>query len=771
MPKETIERNPGLDFTQLWLRHIVYWPFFLLLFLLAFGGAWLYLHIKNPVYVADAKILIKDEKKGSENTEAMNFLNLMGTKKLLENEKDVISSKTIILQTVKNLGLYASVFKKQGLRTIPAYVTSPITIELQKPDLLSEESDDIYFTYNPKDSTVIIDELAYPIKKWVTVNGQVIRFLPHKSDASDKNKNYFFILSNPSVVADDIRERLEVTPSSKLSSILDLQLKDEVPERAKDILNDLMVVYGQANMHDKNVLAQNTMAFVEERLTQVAKELDSVEARMQKYKSSKGAFNIDTQSDLFLKNVSENDQKLSEINMRLSVLNQVENYVLSKDRESGVVPSTLGVTDETLTRLLGLLYQAELEYTKLKTTEAENSPALISINNQIQKIRPNIIENIQSQRRSLEASKQNLLATNANYSSVLQSMPQKEKELLDISREHNIINATYSFLLQKREESALSYASTLPNSSIVDKADSNYYPVSPKRKMVYGLAIIVPLVIGIGLITVKETFNTKVLFRQEIENISSYPVIGEISADKSKNPLVIDRRNRTFIAEQFRQLRVALSLNNKGLGYKRVLITSTIAGEGKSFIALNLATSFALSGKKTVLLELDLSHPSISDKVNMIKSPGISEYLQGLYEPEEIIRRSDFNENLFIIPAGSAPDAHPSELLENGRITELLNYSNEIFDWVIIDTAPVNAITDAYLLANKCDVTLYVIRHGYTPKVFIQRLDQNNKNNRLNNIAIVFNGIRPRGFGKHHYGYGYGYGYVYNENNKIRMET
>jgi capsular exopolysaccharide synthesis family protein len=736
---------------------------------LVFAGAWLYLYVKNPVYVADAKILIKDEKKGSENTEAMNFLNLMGTKKLLENEKDVISSKTLILQTVKNLGLYASVFEKQGLRTIPAYVTSPITIEVQKPDLLLEESDDIYFSFNPKDSTVIIDELAYPLKKWVTVNGQVIRFLPQEPDA--ENKNYFFTLSNPSVVADDIRERLEVTPSSKLSSILDLQLKDEVPQRAIDILNDLMVVYGQANMHDKNVLAKNTMAFVEERLGQVAKELDSVEARMQKYKSSKGAFNIDTQSDLFLKNVSENDQKLSDINMRLSVLNQVENYVLSKDRESGVVPSTLGVTDETLTRLLGLLYQAELEYTKLKSTEAENSPALISINNQIQKIRPNILENIQSQKRSLEASKQNLLSTNANYSSVLQSMPQKEKELLDISREHNIINATYSFLLQKREESALSYASTLPNSSIVDKADSNYYPVSPKRKMVYGLAIIVPLIIGIGLITVKETFNTKVLFRQEIESISSYPVIGEISSDKSKNPVVIDRKNRTFIAEQFRQLRVALSLNNKVMGYKRVLITSTIAGEGKSFIALNLATSFALSGKKTVLLELDLSHPSISDKINVVKSPGIAEYLQGLCEPEEIIRRSDFNENLFIIPAGSATDLHPSELLENGRITDLLNYSNEIFDWIIIDTAPVNAITDAYLLSNKCDVTLYVIRHGYTPKVFIQRLDQNNKNNRLNNIAIVFNGIRPRGFGKHHYGYGYGYGYVYNEKNKVRMET
>ncbi len=764
-PKQIEEKNSGFEFKQLWLRHIVYWPYFLLLFLLAFGGAWFYLYIKNPVYVSFAKILIKDEKKGSENTEAVNFLNLMGTKKLLENEKDVITSKTLLTQTVKNLGLYAAVYETDKLRDIPAYVTSPVTIEAKNPDIVRPTAG-IYFTFNNKKETVSINGNAYPINKWLHVNGQTIRFLLNSKYVPDENKSFFFVLQSPGTVADLIKWNLDASPSSKLSSILELTLMDEVPERGRDILNDLMDVYEKASLQDKNMLAKNTMVFVEKRLEQVARQLDSVEAKMQKYKSQTGAFNINTQGDLFLKSVSDNDQKLSEVNMQLSVLDQVENYVLSKNGEAGIVPSTLGVTDETLNRLLNLLYQAELEYTKLKNTEAENSPSLISIKNQIQKIRPGILENIKSQRRSLEASKQNLHTTNAGYSTVLQNMPRKEKDLLNISREHDIISTTYSFLLQKREESALSYASTLPNSSIVDKADFLNQPVSPKPKVIYGLAFIIPLIIGIGTITIKETFNSKVLFREEIEKITAYPVVGEIAFSKSKNPLVIDRGKRTFIAEQFRQLRVALSLNNEILGRKRILVTSTISGEGKSFIALNLATSFALSGKKTVLLELDISNPSISDKVNIVSTPGISDYLQGFSEPEEIIRRCDFNENLFIIPAGTAPDNHPSELMENGRIIELLNYLNEIFDWVLIDTAPVGSITDAYVLSCRCDITLYVIRHGYTSKLFIERLDQNNKNNQLNNISIVFNGIRPRGFGKHHYGYGYGYGYVYEEKNK-----
>ena len=767
--KETPEKNTGFELNQLWLRHVVYWPFFLLLFVVAFGLAWVYLYVKNPVYEAFAKILIKDEKKGSENTDAMNFLNLMGTKKLLENERDVISSKTLLVNTVKNLGLYASIYEEENFKAIPVYKASPILIEAKKPDLINE-TDDIYFSFNRNNATVTIKGKAYPLNQWVNIEGETIRFLPNKEYTPVEGKKFFFNLSSPGSVADNIKWNLEVVASSKLSSILELTLKDEVPERAKDILNELMIVYEKANLHDKNMLAENTMTFVEKRLAQVALELDSVEAKMQKYKSNSGAFNINTQGELFLKNVSDNDQKLSEINMQLSVLDQVENYVLSKNSDASIVPSTLGITDQTLSRLLGLLYQAELEYTKLKSTEAENSPALVALNNQIQKIRPGILENIKSQRKSLEAGKQNLHATNASYSSVLQTMPRKEKELLDISREHSIISATYSFLLQKREESALSYASTLPNSSIVDKADSTYLPVSPKAKVIYGLAFIVPLIIGIGIITVKETFNTKVLFREEIENITAYPIVGEICHNKAKTPLVIDKKKRTFIAEQFRQLRVALSLNNEILGRKRILITSTISGEGKSFIALNLATSFALSGKKTVLLELDISNPSITDKVNIVRTPGISDYLQGLSEPEEIIRRSDFNENLFIIPAGTAPDSHPSELMENGRILDLLNYLNEIFDWVIIDTAPVSSITDAYLLSRRCDVTLYVIRHGYTPKVFIQRLDQNNKNNQLNNLSIVFNGIRPRGFGKHHYGYGYGYGYVYEDKNQNKRK-
>jgi capsular exopolysaccharide synthesis family protein len=257
------------------------------------------------------------------------------------------------------------------------------------------------------------------------------------------------------------------------------------------------------------------------------------------------------------------------------------------------------------------------------------------------------------------------------------------------------------------------------------------------------------------------------LFRDEIESTTTYPVIGEIAYNKTKSPIVTGRNNKTFIAEQFRQLRVLLSMHKFNLGSKRILVTSTISGEGKSFVALNLASTFALSGKRIILLDLDLNNPAITRKVNISNEPGLSDFLQGKCDVVDIIRKTDIHDNLYFIPCGSPSEDHPTELLENGKINDLLEYLNGLFDHIIIDTAPVSSITDAYLLSSKCDITLYIIRHGYTPKIFIERLDQNNQNNQLDNVVIVYNGIRARGFGKHHYGYGYGYGYAYHEENKL----
>jgi capsular exopolysaccharide synthesis family protein len=752
-------KQEKLDFNQLWLRYVVYWPYFLVLLILAIAGAWLYLHLSPHYYEATARILIKDETKGAEDTKGIEFMNIINTAKIVENESEVIASKTLIYSVVKELGLYAQLYTEGQFRPMPAYTSSPVKIEAMHPDSLTE-SDKVFYRFDKQRQEVIISNVAYPLDTWVSIGGDSLRFLRNPNYDGRQYKNYYYTLVHPATIGWAIKDHLEVTAISKSSTILELVLQDEVPKRAEDILNELMRVYNISTVSNKNTLAANTLYFVEGRLKHVQQELDSIERRIQAYKEHTGAIDISTEGGLFLKNVSDNDQRISEINMQLAVLDQIESYVQAKNNKASIVPSTLGIDDHILSNLLNLLYNAELEYEKLKTTEGPNSPALVAINSQIAKIRPSILENIGSQRKTLEARKANLQTTNEGYTSSIRTIPQREKELVDIDRQRTIVGGIYTYLLEKQEDLTLSHAASIPGATIVDHAEASGYPVSPKSKKVYLLAFAIPIVAGIGIITLKETFNSKVLFRYEIENMTSYPVIGEIVHNKSMAPIVTGKMERTFIAEQFRALRVSLTLNKSKSDFKKILVTSTIAGEGKSFIALNLAFTFALTGKRVILLELDINNPNICNKLKIESSPGIADYLQGKCSLESIIKQYDDPGNLFVMPAGRYPEKHFSELLETGSIQELINHLGNIFDYVIIDIAPVGSITDAYVLSACCDKTLYVVRHKYTPKIFVQRLDQNDQ---LINIAVVFNDIRARGFGKYHFGYGYGYGYVYND--------
>jgi capsular exopolysaccharide synthesis family protein len=455
--------------------------------------------------------------------------------------------------------------------------------------------------------------------------------------------------------------------------------------------------------------------------------------------------------------------------MQLSVLNQVENYVRSKDLSSGIVPSTVGVNDPGLSQMVKNIYELQMESESLKKTTGENNPVIVSYRDQIQKIRPQIIENVQNQRRSLLASKNNLTSTNSTYSSALQAIPATERNLVDIKRNQSIKNDIYVFLLQKREETALSYVSNVGGSKIVDTAQASESPVSPNKKMIYLAALLLALLAGAGIVTGKESLRRNVMFQKDIEQLTQLPVIGELTADKSNNTIVIGNGQRSLIAEQFRRLRSTLTYLGVGAERKRIMVTSAISGEGKSFIATNLALSLALTDKKVVLLDFDLNNPSLNAKLNVDEHIGITEYLMGETTPEKIIRRTDLDDNLFLISTGKLP-RNPSELIMNGRAQELLNYLDTIFDYIIIDVAPVGPVSDAYTLSPFCDATLYVIRHGFTPKLFVGRIDENNKLNKLTNAAIVFNGVSSRGFGNS-YGYGYGYGYVYGnqEVNKKRL--
>ncbi|MEP7142919.1 MAG: polysaccharide biosynthesis tyrosine autokinase [Ferruginibacter sp.] len=749
-----------------------YYPLFIMLMTLFVGAAFLYLRYATPIYETTARVLIKDEKKGVEEAKTVESLDGFSGKKIIENEIEVIKSPTLIDEVVAALDLYAPVFQKKSFKNVSAYYTSPVKIEAEDLDNI-KKTDKIDFSYDEKKSRIIIGKHDYPLNQFVATPYGRIKFLNNPwYDTAAGNKNFFFTLIPPKSVSNSIFDGLDIASPNKLSSIVYLKYKDEVPERGQDILNALLSSYNNTSLSDKNTLTANTLQFIDDRLKLLKTDLDTMERKIQQFKSRNDAVDISTQGKFYLENVKNNDQKLGEINMQLAVLNQVNKYVTNKNKSAGIVPSTLGVNDATLSLLVNKLYNSELQYESLRKTSGDNNPLMVALNDQIEKIRPDILENVENQRKSLEASRIDLSSTNNSFVSTLKAMPEKERQLINIDREQGTKNQLYNFLLQKREETALSRASIVDNNRIIDKARTSDKPVSPKGKVIYLSSLLLALFCGFGIVIAKEKLRGRIMFMHDIEELTSHDVIGEIAAESSKNPIVVGEGRKTLIAEQFRRIRATFAYLGIHSNYKRIMVTSSISGEGKSFVAVNLALSLATAGKKVALLDFDLNNPSLNNKLSISQQKGITEYLQGKCTIEEIIRPTDHHENLFLLPTGELP-ANPAELIMNGKTEQLLNALDREFDYIVIDIAPVGPVTDAYLVSPFCDVTLYIVRHNYTPKIFVERIDVNNKIHNLKNIAILFNGVSTRGFGMKNYGYGYGYqqasyGYI-NDNKKPKL--
>jgi capsular exopolysaccharide synthesis family protein len=751
-------------------KYLPYWPLFLIAVTAAIGLAYLYLRYTTPVYQATATIIIKDEKKGNEESKLVESLDQISSKKIVENEIEVIQSRKLMENVITNLGLYAPVYKNGDVHDVLAYTSSPISVVALFPDSLRSFKR-IDLNYNENNQQVILNHhYRYPLDSFVNSPFGRLKFIRNKYfEADTSTKQLYFTLDNPKYLVSSFLSGLKAEAASKLSSIVDLSYRDVSPLRAENILNELINAYQESANAEKNNLARNTLNFVNTRLALVSHDLDSIEKKVQQFKSGNQAVDISAQGQLFLQNVSANDQKLGDVNTQIAVLDKVENFVKSNTNSpTGIVPSTLGVSDPMLNKLIDELYTTELQYDNLKKTVGENNPALLALQSKINKIKPSILSNIKSQQQSLNATRNNILATNGAYNSVLQAVPQKERELLDISRQQQIKSNLYSFLLQKREESEIAYASAVSNSRVVDYAQASPDPVSPKRMLIYIIFIVLFLGICGAVIFVKEYLTGKVLYRHEIESLTSIPIIGEVAFDKSKDKIVIEKGTRSFVAEEFRKLRISLSFLGIDSNHKKILITSSISGEGKSFISANLAVSLSLTGKKVVLVDMDLNNPTIDKILHVNREEGVTEFLEGEKDPEEIIKHVDAHENLFFISAGAVLPENPSELLANGKVNELINYLDNIFDIVVIDTSPMVLVTDGYLLTGLCDATLYVIRHGYTPKMLIKRIDENIYINPINNPAIIFNGVKMRGFFKNNYGYGYDY--VYGNKDRKKLE-
>lgn len=755
------EEKQSSFFEDISYKFLPYWPLFVFLigFFVLLG--WVYIKYTIPIYGSTSTILINDEKKGADENKIEESLNLLSSNKVVENEVEVIHSRKLMEDVVRELKLYTPIFEKEKVLTKSAYTTSPVEIEVQEPDKLIEVLE-VPFKFNEKNKTVIFESKAYKLGEFYTTSYGVLKFNPNPYFQNSTNNPLFFSLRRPKNITNSFLSNLSVSPTSKQSSIVNLFLQDEVPTRAENILNALMDKYNQSSIDYKNNIAKSTIAFVDDRLKIVQAELTEVEKKIQNYKTSQGIVDISSQGKMYLENAGQNDQRLSEVNTQLAVLNQVENYVTNKDKSASIVPSTLGVNDPTLNKLLDRLYQSQLDYERLSKTTAENNPILQSINDEIQKVRPSILENIKNQKINLETGRNNLYNSSRSFNAALSTIPQKERELLNVSREQAIKNNVYSFLLQKREETALAYASNVANMKIVASAQTSFTPITPQPKIIYLIAITLGLLLGAAIVLFKDLFTNKILFRTSIETLTKIPIIGEISSFNEKGNL--KGQNNRAIQEQFRQLRAAAGLYNKNNTVQKILLTSSISGEGKSLVSANLALSLSRSGKKVVLIDLDIRHPQLEKLFIAKNEVGIAQYLENEVSGSEIIQPSDFN-NLYLITAG-ATTANPTELLLNGRLSSLFSYLEKNFDFIVIDTSPVGPVTDAYILSEFCDLTLYVVRHNYTPTSYIKKLDRNIKLMPLKNVAIIFNGVKARGFINKNFGYGYGYGYENKANEK-----
>ena len=756
-----IEKNESNSFQQIIAKFFPYWPLLLLFVFISVGGAYIYLRYTTPMYAAFASVLIKDDRKNTNNSETLQSAGFFESRKNLENEIRVLQSRSLMADVVKRLALYAPLSQKGKVKAGDAYEISPVIVEAKNPDSIREVKE-VDFMYNNVDSTVTIDGSdKYPINKIVNTRYGVLRFSenPNYNPILESGKPLFFSFYKPSKVAVELLKDFSVTGGS--SSLVDLSYKDAIPQRAVNILNNLIDIYEKESIQDKNNLSKNALAFINEQLGIIGQDLDSIEKKIQYYRSGSNAISMSEQSSVLIQGAAAIDQKMGELNNQSAVLDQIEKYATSKANENqgnALVPSAFGISDPTLTTLTNQLFTQQQEYDRLKKTIGEKNPKLIALEDQINKLKPEILNNIRTQQSSIETAMRSLNSTGNNFNSKLLSVPAKERTLVDISRQQQQKNNLYQLLLQKKQEAELTLASISSSSRVIDTALTGKDPVSPKKKLVYLLSLVFGSGLFVGVILIKDLLNGKVMYRNEIEKMTSIPVIGEITYEKTDSPLVIAKGTRSFIAEAFRKLRISLSFLGIDATHKKILITSSISGEGKSFVASNLAISLSLTGKKVVLVDLDLNNPTQSKNLSVNFENGVTEYLTGEKTPVEIINKIETQENLYFISAGSLPE-NPTELLANGKIKLLIDYLDNEFDVVVIDTSPSALVTDAFILSEFCDATLFVIRHNYTPKRLINRIDESNQINAITNPAIVFNGLKTRGVFKNNYGYGYDYVY------------
>ncbi len=723
-------------------RYLRHWPWFVLSLGLALGGAYLYLLYKQPIYRVQASLLLLDGTKPDDRGGVLREFQAATPKKSVENEIEMLRSTTLMGQVVEKLHLEHRYFHQTKFGKREIYQESPVELVVEKAEpILYEEPLTLTFRNTP---IVQIGNTLIPLNQSVNTPYGRVRVATRKA-VSASTAPVIVQASTKQAVAGDYVSRLKAEPTSKTSSVVVLTVDDAVPAKGEAVLNTLIAQYNLASIQSKNKVAANTLQFIQERLNGLSNELSGVERRVESFKSTEGITDLGTQAQTFLLSAKENDAKLNEVNVQLSALRDLRRYVRSQPADQSGTPATVGLNDPVLLNLISKASELELKRADLAQTTSSESPQLQSVDNQIRATKRRIAENVETMQNMLESTQRSYAAKNQALAGQIRQVPRQERALMDISRQQAIKNDLYTYLLQKREETAVAFAAAVSDSRTVDAAMSSFTPVKPVKPMIYLLFGMVGLLLPLGAIAGINSLSQRIRSRHEVEKATITPILGELAAnpESSKKRLVITPRSRSLITEQIRTLRANLPfLQSDSTGSHVLLVTSSISGEGKTFVSLNLGASLSLVDRPTVVLELDLRRPTYQETFNLAVNRGISEYLTGDATLDDVLQSVPGYKNLYMISSGILDEEqNPAELLSSPRMQQLITDLRGQFDYIMLDTPPLGLVSDAQLMAPFADSTLFVVRHGVTPQTSLRAIELVRREQRFKNLSLVLNGV------------------------------
>lgn len=775
METENLNQNTrtqsDFNFKRLIGKFLRYWYVFAISICLGFVIAKYVNWYKTPVYGITAKLMIKDENMGTE--QLMEQLNVDKPSKNIENEIEIIRSHNLMAKTLNELTFDVSYFLVGNVKVSEVYTDCPFKIVVDRID---------YQAYSTEFSVAIIDANSYTFrytlgddeKEFSEQFGESLNFglgeiviekreifsAPDFENTDYDKRNYNIRFNTIAYNQNKYLSKLGVQLSRSQSTILQLYLEDEVPQKGLDFVNKLIDVYLNSDIDQKNKVATATAEFLDEQLASITDDLSQIETNRENYKVSKGIIDLESESQLVLESIKDLDAQLAINNTRVSMIKQLEKYIVDNLDLRNLAPASLDIDDPLLIKLINKLseLQSQREITLNKGTA--NAPQLVSINAEIGLTRSSLLENIQNIEQSLQNKAEDLKDQLATYKSRVELIPTTERELMGIDRKFRIKESLYLFLLKKRAELAISLAATDSDTRIVDNARV-FGPISPIPQKAYSIALILSILIPFLLILTLDKLNDKVNDIATIRRITGLPLLGTIRLSKQKSPLVVAEKPRSSIAEEYRNIRTNLQFFQRVSDTAVTVVTSSIGTEGKTFTAMNLAAVMAASGEKVVLVGLDLRKPRIVEDIDLSNHLGCSNYLSGNANLDDVLVQSNLVESLTLIPSGPIPP-NPSELILNKRMATLIEELKERFDRIIIDTPPIGLVSDGLVLAEFADSIVFVVRDGVTRKSHLTEVVELYNHGKLKNLAVVFNAVKRRNSGYGYYsGASYGYGSDY----------